>query len=176
MEHTVLLVMDVQNILVEEQPYNIKKVIENIKQLLAEARANKTEVLYVRHNEEAGCELETGTRNWEIYHEIAPLADEKIVDKHFSSAFRNTGLKEYLDGKGVKTIVLVGLQTEYCVDATCKSAFEFGYEVIIPEETNSTYDNRYLTADKLYQFYNYSIWNNRFAEVVPMEEAAGYLR
>lgn len=76
----------------------------------------------------------------------------------------------YFESKEIDTIILVGLQTEYCIDATCKSAFDNGYKVIIPEETNSTFDNEYLTGEKLYEFYNYKIWNKRFANVIPVED------
>jgi len=75
-------------------------------------------------------------------------------------------LKKYLENKGIDTIILVGLQTEYCIDATCKNAFEFGYNVIIPEETNTTFDNEYLPANKIYNFFNFRIWNKRFASVL----------
>jgi hypothetical protein len=56
------------------------------------------------------------------------------------------------------------------MDATCKSAFEHGYHVIIPEETNTTFDNEYLSGQKLYEFINYKIWNNRFAKLIPMNQ------
>lgn len=65
---------------------------------------------------------------------------------------------------------MVGLQTEYCIDATCKSAFDYGYKIIIPEETNTTFANDYLSGEKLYEFYNYKIWNKRFADVISVEE------
>lgn len=66
---------------------------------------------------------------------------------------------------------MTGLQTEYCIDTTCKAAFEHGYKIIIPEETNTTFDNEYLDGEELYKFYNYKIWNNRFAKVVSLDEA-----
>lgn len=62
------------------------------------------------------------------------------------------------------------MQTEYCIDTTCKVAFEHGYQPIIPEETNMTFDNEYLTGKQLYEFYNYKVWNKRFATVQSIEE------
>lgn len=96
--------------------------------------------------------------------------EERIFDKQYNSAFLHTGLKEYLDSKNTKNIILVGLQTEYCIDTTCKVAFEYGYNIMIPEETNTTFDNDYLTGKGLYELYNYKIWNNRFAKVMSIEE------
>lgn len=175
MSNIVLLVVDVQKAIIKGHPYNEKKVINNIKELISAARDHGKEVLYVRHDSGEGEELEYGTDGWQIYEDITPNDDEKIFDKQYNSAFFKTGLKEYMDSKKIDTIMLVGLQTEYCIDATCKSAFEHGYKVIIPEETNTTFNNMYLSGEKLYEFFNYCIWDRRFADVIPVEEAKNIL-
>jgi nicotinamidase-related amidase len=156
--------------LIKEHPYNERQVIGNIKKLIDIARENKIEVIYVRHNDGVGSELEYGSDSWQIYDEIAPEMNERIFEKQYNSAFRKTGLKEYLESKEINNIVLVGLQTEYCIDTTCKCAFEYGFNVIIPEATNTTFSNDYLSGKELYEFYNYTIWKNRFAEVLPVED------
>lgn len=88
-----------------------------------------------------------------------------------SHKLKASELREYLENKKIDTIILVGLQTEYCMDATLKSAFDYEYKIIIPEETNSTFDNEYLSGEKLYKFYNYKIWDKRFADVLSIDEA-----
>lgn len=170
MSNIVLLVVDVQNALINKHPYNEQKVIENIKKLLLTAKDNKKEVIYVRHDDGEGTEFEKGTDGWQIYHDIGPSSNELIIEKQYNSAFFKTRLREYLESKGIDTIILVGLQTEYCMDATLKSAFDYGYKIIIPEETNTTFDNDYLSGEKLYKFYNYNIWKNRFANFISVDE------
>lgn len=174
MNDIILLVVDVQTALIQEHPYNEKVVIENIKLLIAECRRKGIEVVYVRHDDGPGSELECGSEGWQIYSEIEPKGD-RIFDKKYNSAFLHTGLKEYLGMKNIKKIILTGMQTEYCIDSTCKSAFEAGYKVIIPKDTNTTFDNEYLSADKLYEFYNYKIWNKRFAEILSIDEILNIL-
>ena len=175
MNQTILLVVDVQTALVEEHPYNEQNVIDNIRKLIYAARNNDKEVIYVRHDDGVGSELEYDTDGWQILDAIAPEAKEKVFEKQYNSSFLKTGLKEYLDNKKVSTIILVGLQTEYCIDTTCKSAFEFGYQIIIPEATNTTFDNEYLTGEKLYEYYNYKIWNKRFAKIMSVKETIDVL-
>jgi nicotinamidase-related amidase len=170
MSNIVLLVVDVQNALINAHPHNEQRVIENIKKLILTARDNKKEVVYVCHDDGKGAELEKGTYGWQVYDKISPNNNEVIFDKQYNSAFHKTTLKEYLDSKNIDTIVLVGLQTEYCIDATFKSAFDYGYKIIIPEETNTTFDNDYLSGEKLYEFYNYKIWNKRFGDVISVEK------
>lgn len=173
MRNIVLLVVDVQTALIAGHPYNERTVVENIKKLVAVAREQKTEVIYVRHDDGKGEELEYGTDGWKIYSEVAPVDGEKIFDKRYNSAFKDTYLKEYLEARGVDTIVLTGLQTEYCIDATVKVAFEYGFKLMIPEGTNTTFDNEYMNGERLYEFYNYKIWNKRFASVISVADAVG---
>ena len=170
MSKSVLMVVDVQTGLIKKHPYNEQKVIDNIKELISIARDNKKEVLYIRHDDGKGEELEYGTDGWQIYADVVPNKSEQIFEKQYNSAFYKTELRRYLESKDIDTIILVGLQTEYCIDATCKSAFDYGYKVIIPEETNTTFNNEYLSGDKLYEFYNYKIWNKRFANVISVED------
>ncbi len=170
MDKAVLLVVDIQTVIMEEHPYNEVNFLEGVMKMIAYARAKGMEVIYVRHNDGPGSNMEYGSREWQIYNEITPLETDKIFEKRYNSAFRQTGLKEYLDSKDINKIYLVGLQTEYCIDATCKSAFEQEYEVIIPEGTNSTVDNQFMTGKQVYEYFNFALWNNRFAKVIPLEE------
>lgn len=165
MSKEALLIVDVQTALIKADPYNIKNVINNIKTLISIARENDKEVIYIRHNVNKDKDI-IEDQEWDIYAEIAPNRNETIIDKKYNSSFYQTDLKKYLETKGIDTIILMGIQTEYCVDTTCKVAFEYGYKVIIPEETNTTFDNEYLTGNKIYELYNYKIWNNRFANVI----------
>ena len=170
MKNTVLLVLDVQNAVIDNHPYNERRVMDNIKKLILNARKNNIGVIYVRHDAGVGTYLEKNSIGWQIHPDIKPSEDETIFDKKYNSAFYKTGLEIYLNKYSIESIILVGLQTEYCIDATIKSAFDLGYNIIIPEETNTTFDNEILSSEKLYKLFNYEIWNNRFAKVVSMLE------
>lgn len=170
MNNKALLVVDVQTALVLEKPFAVEEVISNIKSLLKICRENDVEIIYVRHNGEVDTELEPNTDGWSIYNEIKPIGNEKIINKNFNSAFRGTELKEYLDKKGIQELILTGMQTEYCIDATCKVAFEYGFKVIIPEMTNMTFNNEYMSAEFLYKYYNFNIFDRRFATVESIED------
>ena len=74
-----------------------------------------------------------------------------------------------------KRLMIIGLQTNYCIDATVKSAFERGFEVIIPEGTNSTFDNNYMTGETTVKYYNEDVWEE-IVESVTMEEAIEMMR
>lgn len=170
MKDTVLLVVDVQNALVQGHPYHEKTFLGNLERLIPFCRNHSIEIIYVRHDGGAGDELEFNSEGWQIDKRIAPRENEKIFEKHYNSAFKSTDLKEYLSRQGIQNIILVGMQTEYCIDATCKAAFEYGYQLMIPEGCTTTFDNGGFTAEALNNFYMYHIWKNRFAKVESLDE------
>jgi nicotinamidase-related amidase len=163
-------VVDVQAAAVARGPYLGDAVLENIARLIAAARRAGVEVIYVQHDGEPGSREEPGTAGWEIHAAIGPEPGEKVVRKRFNSAFRETDLRSYLEERGIGTLVLVGIQTEYCVDTTCRVAFENGYDVVVPEMTNTTYDNGELTAKQIYEYHNRRIFDGRFAALRSMAE------
>jgi len=170
MKPDALIVIDVQVGLINEHPYHENELIGIIQQLLAASRSHHVPVIYIQHEESEEGGLVHGSDAWQIAQLIAPQTGEKTFEKQFSSAFRKTGLHEYLQSIGAKNIILCGMQTEYCVDATTKVAFELGYNVRIPVDGTTTYDNKLFSANDLIKFYQWYIWHNRFAQVVPVQE------
>jgi len=169
MEKMALLVIDFQNALVLAKPFAVEEVINNIKKLIKTCRETSVEVIYIQHNGKACDELEPNSEGWKIYGEISPNINEEVINKNYNSAFRETNLKKYLDNKEINQLIVTGMQTEYCFDTTCKVAFEYGFKVIIPEKTNTTFDNGNILAKDLYEHYNYNIFNGRFGIVESME-------
>lgn len=176
MENTALLVVDVQNALVLAKPFEIEKVLSNIKKIIETCRENSVEVIYIQHDEKIGDELEPNTDGWEIYEDISPNANETVINKQYNSAFKETNLKEYLDRKGIDQLIITGMQTEYCIDTTCKIAFEYGFKLVIPEKTNTTFNNGSLLAKDLYEYYNFNIFNHRFGIVEDIEDTIERIR
>ncbi|MBZ9609001.1 cysteine hydrolase [Clostridium estertheticum] len=164
-----LLVVDVQNALVLAKPFAVEEVISNIKKLIKTCRETNVEVIYIQHNDKVGGELEPNSEGWKIYGEISPNINEEVINKNYNSAFKETNLKKYLDNKGINQLIITGMQTEYCIDTACKVAFEYEFKVIIPEKTNTTYNNGNILAKDLYEHYNFNIFNGRFGIVESIE-------
>ena len=163
-----LLIIDVQKAMLEDNPYGHKAFLSNLKTLLAAARKCAVEVIHIQHDGGPGDALAYGTPGWEIAAEVVPVAGEKVISKQKNSAFKGTGLHDYLRKKAIDTLILAGMQTEYCIDATCKSAFDLDYAVIVPQGGTTTYDNAYLSGEALVDFYENAIWDGRFARVLPI--------
>lgn len=65
----------------------------------------------------------------------------------------------------------IGIDRDYCMDATVKCGFEHGFNIIVPQYTNSTYDNPYFDKETAYKYYNEFMWGKRYAKIITMEEA-----
>lgn len=172
----VLLIVDTQNLITTPDLYNFKVFEQNLKTLITHARKNNIEVIYVRHDDGEGAELTKGTAGYEIYDGFRPAAGEVIFDKNVNSSFKGTGLLEYLREKNESVVMVAGLQTDYCIDATIKCGFEHGLRMIVPADTNTTFDNEYMSAEQTYHYYNEFMWKGRYAECVPFEEALEMMR
>ena len=171
----ILLVVDVQKGITDNRLYAYDAFISNIEKLIDLARKNNVEIIYVQHDDGPGTGFSIGDKEFEIADQVAPGKDDKVFVKTINSCFGNEDLDEYLKQSGEKELMIIGLQTNFCIDATVKSAFERGYKVIIPQGTNSTFDNDYMDAETTYKYYNEMMWPKRFAECITMEKAMSML-
>lgn len=168
----ILLVIDTQKGIVDEGLYEFEKFRGNIIKLIEESRKQGVEVAYVQHDNGEGSGFTFGVEDFEIYEPFAPLENEKIFYKNVNSAFNPaTGLTKYLQSKNIKEVMAVGIQTDYCIDATIKSGFEQGFKMIVPALCNSTRENPYMSAETAYKFYNEFMWPERYATCISFEDA-----
>lgn len=158
---TAFIIIDVQNILVETG-FQTKGLLEKISYLQNQARSKNIEIIYVQHIENP--EAQT-SEDWQLSALLNRKPDEKVFQKKYNSIFKETGLKDYLEKEDIGRLVLCGMQTEYCVDASVKVGFEFDYKLIIPEGAFTTFDGEDASAEKINTFYQ-KIWDGRFADVL----------
>ncbi|MCE5189288.1 MAG: cysteine hydrolase [Eubacteriales bacterium] len=173
---TALLVIDVQNALIDDHPAQTDLFLRNIVTLIDTAHAFGAEVIYVRHDGGVGDVLEYGTPGWQLHSSLTPETQEHIFEKRFPSSFKETGLREYLHQKAIERLVLCGMQTEYCIDSSAKAAFEHGFEVAVPCDATTTYNNPFLSGEQIIRFYEKMIWCEPVVQVVTIEEAKELLK
>ncbi|MBT2636584.1 cysteine hydrolase family protein [Bacillus sp. ISL-39] len=162
-----LLIIDVQNGMFQEGNvvYKGDGLLQNLKNLISQARSNKTPIFYIQHNAPAGKPLEYGTKGWEIHPEISPNTQDVIIQKTTPDSFFNTTLDEELKKQGIEHLVIAGIQTEACVDTTCRRAFSMEYKVTLASDTHSTWDSQDITAQQIINHHNGVLrW---FADVNP---------
>ena len=165
-----LLIIDTQNALVNGNLFEYEKFVENIESLIYNARKNHVEVIYIVHDDGVGSDLTMGTDGFKIYEPFKPLEGEKVFTKRVNSAFKDTGLLDYLRKKNETEIIVAGLQTDKCINATVVCGFEYGFHVTVPAFANSTVSNAFMDGEASYRYFNAYMWPERYAECLPMEK------
>src|SRR5437588_687459 len=121
---------------------DVPRVLDNIEALISAARGRGVRVVFVRlltSPETDSVALKTlnarkGLPSEAIalcredcagsaYHRVAPLPRDIEIQKRLFDAFHATDLEARLRAERIDTLVMVGLTTNCCVDATCKGAF-----------------------------------------------------
>lgn len=67
----------------------------------------------------------------ELVPELQQKADDYLVTKQRVGAFLGTSLNDYLRQRGVTQIFLTGIATSSGVEATARSAYDLGYNVVL---------------------------------------------
>jgi nicotinamidase-related amidase len=167
---TALVIIDVQQgmFMLSRPLYEGDQVVGRIASLLNSAREQKVPVFHVRHNGGSGHILERGTAGWELHRAVMPKEGEPIIDKWHSSAFRDTILDDTLKRSGVDKVVIVGMQTEYCVDSACRAAVALGYQVVLVSDAHTTFDTSVLSAAQIIAHHNLTLGGG-FVEVAPAD-------
>lgn len=175
---TALLIIDVQHALCvgDEAAFDIDKVIERINGLSAQARSLGLPVVLIQHEEEGGT-LQFGSDGWQLASNLvaAPPSDLRVRKKSANSFYR-TGLQDLLQQRGVKRLVICGLQSDFCVDTTTRAARGLDYDVVLAADAHSTADNGLLQAAQITAHHNQTLkymggFSGRI-DVVPASEVS----
>jgi nicotinamidase-related amidase len=143
MSDTALLIIDIQNDYFPGGKMELEGADaagRRAAEALAAFRAKKLPVFHVRHlslRPGAGFFV-PGTEGAEIHASARPAADEPVVEKNFPNSFRATDLKDRLDRAGIKQLVVAGMMTHMCVDASVRQAFDLGYRVTLLADACAT--------------------------------------
>jgi nicotinamidase-related amidase len=150
-----LLVIDVQKGLFKKSTpiYEADQLLGNINTLIRRAERAGAPVLYIQH---ANKMLVEGTDDWELHPELERLGTGVAIHKRHGNAFQDTNLREELESRGIRRVVITGLVTHGCVKATCIGAKSQGYEVVLVKDGHSSYSKQ---AAKLI-----AEWNEKLSE------------
>ncbi len=152
---TALLVIDMQvgNV---GAAYQREEIVARLAEMVAEARAAGTPIVFIQHEDDW---LRPGVPEWQFLAALTPAEGELVIRKRVSDAFYETPLREELTARGVRHLVVTGVQTELCVDATCRRAASEGFDVTLVADGHTTEDTPTLPAAQIIAHHNRTLGN-----------------
>ena len=140
-----LIVVDIQN---DYFPGGAHPLVEpeaaaaNARRLLDAFRADGRPLVHVQHVWDAPDApfMRPGTPGVEINEAVAPLPGEPVIRKAHPNSFLDTPLEETLRADGVDEVVVCGMMTSMCVDATARAAADLGFAVTVVHDACATLD------------------------------------
>lgn len=142
---TALIIIDVQNDYFPGGALPLagaERAGANAGRLLAAFREKGLPVVHIQHvsaQPGAGFFLPE-TQGVEIHEAVRPAKGEAVVVKHFPNSFRGTDLEERLRAVGAERLVIAGMMSHMCVDATTRAAFDLGFDCTVAHDTCATFD------------------------------------
>ena len=147
---TAILPMDLQNDIVGGTP-NVEPILANIAQVLQRGRQQQIPIVYITvsfHEDYRDAPLNSplyqlvkehnmvraGTSGAQIHPSVSPQPNELVINKTCVNPFMTTNLQQVLNGLDVHTLMLMGLWTNYVVEATARDASDLDYRVIVVRE------------------------------------------
>ena len=135
-----LLVVDVQENMVVGK-YAVPEAahfLELFEQRIELARSSGTSVVWVQNDGPEGDIDEPFSDGWKLH--FTPAPTELVVRKQTQDVFEsNPDLATQLRDAGVETVELIGMQSEYCVQASARGAKAAGFTVVLNPELHATF-------------------------------------
>ncbi len=176
--NSALLVIDIQNDYFPGGKMEVEGSTEaslRAKDLMKLFRERTMPIIHVQHvstRPGAGF-LVAGTPGVEIHENVAPLQGEAVIQKNFPNGFRNTPLLERLRNEGIEHVVIVGMMTHMCVDATTRAAFDFGLRCTVVSDACATrtlnFKGKVVPAEQVHAAFLAAL-NGVYAKVVSTDE------
>ncbi|MFD1851608.1 cysteine hydrolase family protein [Oceanobacillus bengalensis] len=151
----ILLVIDAQQELIdgnqEGSPiFNKEQLIRNINKVVEEARHSGVPVVFMRDLDVA----EGEGNGFQIHNEINVPTEARVFDKSATNSFYGTGLLEHLKSQHIEHIVIMGCETQHCIDSAVRTATISGFDVTLVGDGHSTLGNDVLSVEQIIKHHN----------------------
>lgn len=128
---TALLVIDMQVSLLADETPNPDQIVSAVQALVSSARATGVDVIWIT---DSRVEPDPG-----LIADLVPEAEELQLVKSTGNAFESTELEAELTILGAERVVICGMQSDACVDATTRGAVDNGFHVVVAADAHTTH-------------------------------------
>jgi nicotinamidase-related amidase len=141
--NTALLLVDIQNDYFPGGKMELEGSVEaseQAKRLLEYFRHQRMPIVHIQHVavRPGSTFFLPNTDGVKTHLSVQPLEGEKVIQKHYPNSFRGTPLLDHLRGQRINRLVICGMMTHMCVDATARAAFDYGFDCLIAGDACAT--------------------------------------
>ena len=144
-------------------------------QVLAFFRDQRRPIFHIQHvsTRKGATFFLPDTKGAEIYDTVKPHPNEAVIQKNFPNSFRETTLLDQLENAGVEHVVICGAMSHMCIDATTRTAADFGFECTVVHDACATrnlyFGGKKILAEDVHASFMAAL-GSAYAEVVSYEE------
>jgi len=180
---TTLLLIDIQKVYFPGGAMPLVNSVaagEKAGRLLKAFRSRRLPVIHIQHisTRSGATFFLPGTPGVDIHDCVKPMEDEPVFIKNYPNSFRDTGLLQRLRRDRRKDLVIAGMMTHMCIDATTRAAFDLGFSCTVAHDACATRDlcfsGKTIEADRVHTAFMAS-FQGFFAEVMSTEDVCSRL-
>jgi nicotinamidase-related amidase len=155
----VMIVVDMQVGLLAGPPkHDLPGVIDRINRLAAMVRERAGTVIWIQHCGRPDDDFAPHKPGWSFLPELDRKPADLVVQKTMNDPFAGTDLKATLDQVKPDRVLVTGWATDFCVDATVRSAVSNGYDVVAVADGHTLNDRPHLDAPNVIRHHNW-VWS-----------------
>ena len=142
MKDTALLIIDIQNDYFAGGKFELDNSADaagKAADILKLFREESAPVFHIQHEsvEPDSTFFLPGSEGQKIHESIQPIENENIIKKHSPNSFHKTDLMEQLKEKKIEKLVITGMMTLMCVDATSRAAKDLGFHCTLVHDATA---------------------------------------
>jgi len=141
--NTALLLIDIQNDYFPNGRMPLERSIDaslKAQEALHIFRAKQKPAIHIQHistRPDATYFLPC-TKGIEFHANVQPTKNETIIKKHYPNSFKDTNLFNYLTKAKINHLVICGMMTHLCIDATVRAAYDLGFSCTVLHDACAT--------------------------------------
>lgn len=159
MSNTALILVDIQNDYFtggKMELHEPEKAAKNARAILDYFREKNLPLFHIQHifeNDQAPF-FAAGTKGASIHQSVTPLENETVIVKQLPNSFLHTSLEDELKRNKIEHVVIVGMMSHMCIDATSRAAVDLGFRCTVIEDActcpDLNFNNKTVEAEKVH--------------------------
>ena len=160
----VIIIVDMQIGLLDGAPkHDLRGVVDRINLLTGIVRERSGKVVWIRHCGDPGDAFEPQSTGWSFLPELKYRQYDLVIEKRLNDPFAGTPLRETLEQISPDRVLVTGWATDFCVDATVRSAVSNNHHVVAISDGHTLSDRPHLDAPTVIQHHNW-VWGGLIAK------------